>query len=91
MTTWQYVDGRDMAVACRLAVEKDLENDFEAFFIATDNKFAGETRQVVEENFPELKEMAANLKGTEGIISIKKLKDLLGYDPQYSWRNESKG
>ena len=47
-----------------------------------------DTRGVVERLYPDLKEMAANLKGTEGIISIKKLQDMLGYQPKYSWRDE---
>lgn len=87
-TTWQYVDARDVAIACRLAVEKDLENDFEAFYLSTDNQFAGETCKVVERLYPDLKDMAANIEGTEGIISIKKIRDMLGYKPQYSWKNK---
>ena len=89
-TTHQYVDGRDIANAIKLAVEKELENDYEEFFIATDNKFPGETRKIVESIYPDLKDMAANLKGEEGIISDKKLRDMLGYEPKYSWKNELK-
>jgi hypothetical protein len=43
---------------------------------------------VVERLYPDIKEMAKNLQGYEGMISIKKIQQKLGYQPKYSWRNE---
>ncbi len=88
-TTWQYVDARDVAQACRLSLEvKGLEG-FEAFYLSTDTQLAEETRVAVERLYPDLKEMAANLKGYEGIISIEKARRKLGYEPKHSWRNKA--
>ena len=88
-TTYQYVDARDVAQACRLALVAQGLDPFEVFYLATDTMLAEDTRVVVERLFPDLREMAANLKGKEGMISIAKAQRKLGYEPQYSWRNKS--
>lgn len=88
-TTWQYVDARDVAQACRLALEAEGMNGFEAFFLATDTTLLEDTRVVVERLYPELEEMAATLCGKQGIISIEKARAKLGFTPQHSWRTES--
>ena len=85
-TTWQYVDARDVAQACRLSLEAKGLEGFEAFYLSTDTQLAEETRAAVERLYPDLKEMAAKLKGHEGIISIEKARRKLGYEPRHSWR-----
>jgi len=42
---------------------------------------------VVERCYPDLREMARNLQGYEGMISIRKAQEKLGYQPRCSWRN----
>ena len=86
--THQYVDAEDVALACRLSLEAQGLEDFEAFYISTDTTLAEETRPVVERLYPDLKDMAANLSGMEGMISIDKARRKLGYGPQHSWRNQ---
>ena len=85
-TTYQYSDGRDIAYATHLAIDKDLPSHFEAFYISTDNVFKGETAPIVKALYPDLAHMADNIKGEDSIISDKKLRDMLGYAPKYSWR-----
>jgi len=85
-TTWQYVDARDIAQACGLALEAEGLEPFEAFYISTDTTLAEETSAVIARCCPDLKEMAANVKGFEGMISIDKIRAKLGYEPKYSWR-----
>ncbi len=87
-TTYQYVDARDIAYACRLAVEKDLDSEFEAFYLITDNVFPGDTKDVVKAVCPDLADMAENIQGEEGIITDRKIRKMLGYEPKYSWKNE---
>ncbi len=87
MTTWQYVDARDVAQAFRLFLEVDGFDQFEAFFLATDTKLEEETAVVLKRCCPDLADMADVLKGHEGIISIRKAQQMLGYQPKYSWRN----
>jgi len=85
--TFEYVDARDVALACRLALEAEGLSGFEAVFISTDTVLAEDTRVVVERCYPHLKEMAVDLHGKEGITSIEKARELLGYVPQHPWRS----
>ena len=87
--TWQYVDSRDVAQACHLFLQAEDFGQFEAFYLSTDTTLAEDTRVVIERLYPDLKEMAANLVGKEQVISIKKAREMLGYEPKYSWRNNS--
>ena len=86
---WQYVEARDVAKACVLAVEKDLgKGSFEAFYISTDTEYDEPTADVLKRNCPDLADMADNIEGTDGVFSNEKIIKLLGYKPQFSWRNE---
>lgn len=86
--TWQYVDARDVANAMRLAIEKDLDNGFEAFNIVTDKRYSESTADFAKSHWPTIADMCTELKGPEdrGLFSDKKLRDMLGYKEQYSWR-----
>jgi nucleoside-diphosphate-sugar epimerase len=85
-STFQYVEAEDVALACRLALEAEGLEPFEAFYLATDTTLAGETRPVLERVYPELAAMASSIQGYDGLISIEKARRKLGYDPQHSWR-----
>ena len=86
--TWQYVDSRDVANAMRLAIEKDLDNGFEAFNIVTDKRYSEDTADFAKTHWPTIADMCKDLRGPEdrGLFSDKKLRDMLGYHEQYSWR-----
>lgn len=85
--TYQYADARDIAAFVKLAIEADNLNPFEAFYVATDTKYSEPTSVIAARRWPFLAEMAKGIPGTEGLISIGKAEKLLGYRPQYSWRN----
>lgn len=87
MTTYQYIDPRDAAQAFQLAIEADHLEPFEAFYLITDSRHREPTKDVVAKIWPDLVPLAENLEGTEGLITFKKLRDKLGYKPQYSWRD----
>lgn len=90
--TWQYVDSRDIAKAMRLAIEKDLDNDFEAFNIVTDKRYSESTVEFAKTHWPTIADMVAAkpeiFSGPEdrGLFTDKKLRDMLGYHEQFSWR-----
>ncbi len=86
-TTHQYIDPRDAAQAFALALEATGLDLFEAFYLHTDSRHWEDTKTVVERHWPDLKEMAVNLEGAEGLITCRKLREKLGYVPKYSWRN----
>jgi nucleoside-diphosphate-sugar epimerase len=85
---YQYVDARDVAVFIKLAMEAENLSPFEAFYVATDTAYNEPTGVVAAKRWPSLAEMAKDIPGTEGLISIKKAERMLGYKPAYSWRNK---
>ena len=85
-STYQYADGRDIAIFVKLAIEASNLKPFEAFFLATDTTYSEPTSVIAARRWPYLAEMAKDIPGTEGIISTKKAETLLGFKSQYSWR-----
>jgi nucleoside-diphosphate-sugar epimerase len=86
--TCQYVDARDIALFIQLSLESKNLNPFEAFFVATDTTYDEPTTEIVKRRWPFLADMAKNISGSEGMISIKKAERLLGYKSEYTWRKK---
>ncbi len=83
---WGYVDTRDVAQSCRLALTADISGA-EAFIIAAaDTAMNRPGRDVMAEFFPDvpLREGAA---GNATLLSIDKARRTLGYAPAHSWRD----
>jgi len=83
---WGYVDVRDAAAACRLALEADDLTGAPAFIVAAaDTVMDRPSAQLAQEVFPgvELKTQAGEY---DTLLSIDNARDRLGYDPQHSWR-----
>ena len=84
---WSYVDARDVAAACRLWIESDLDG-FRAFNLAADDVCVDTpTRELVARFLPPETEIRASLEAHTGLISCERAKELLGWRPQYSWRD----
>ncbi|WIB63145.1 NAD(P)-dependent oxidoreductase [Curtobacterium sp. MCBD17_040] len=83
---WSYIDSRDGAQAVRKAVESDLTG-FEAFIIASpDTVMTTPTIELVERFVPDIPRKSA-IDGVSSLLSSDKARELIGYDPQYSWRD----
>jgi nucleoside-diphosphate-sugar epimerase len=83
---WGYIDARDGALACRLAVESDVVGA-ENFIIANaDTVMSRSSAELAAEVFPDLP-MRREVEGTETLLSIDKARRLLGFEPQHSWRD----
>jgi nucleoside-diphosphate-sugar epimerase len=86
---WGYVDVRDAASACRLAVEASGFG-FEAFnIIAADSLSTTPTEDLIRAYLPET-EIRAEMPGTTGGFVIEKAARLLGWTPRFSWRDHQK-
>ena len=82
---WGYVDARDVAQSCRLALEADVGS--EHFIVAAaDTVMNRPRRDLMAEVFPSVPyEPPAGDFDT--LLSIEKARRLLGYEPGHSWRD----
>ena len=86
---WGYVDVRDIVQACRLAM--DAENiTCESFFVTAEDTFSDKPSiELIKENYPEVRDISNEYLTEEhkSLFDISKAKKLLGYRPQYRWRD----
>jgi nucleoside-diphosphate-sugar epimerase len=87
---WGYIDARDGAQAVRRSIEAEFKG-FEAFIIANaDTVMSRSNASLLAEVFPGVP-VKGQISNNGTLLSIDKAKRLLGYVPQFSWRNEVKG
>ena len=83
---WGYIDARDVAQACLLAMESKLKGA-DNFIIAADDTVMNEdNKSLLDKVFPNI-----NIKDDIGknktLLSIEKAKRVLGFNPEYSWKS----
>ena len=82
---WTFIDVRDCATSCRLAMEY-TEPGHEAFYINASHIY---TRQPVEEllrkHFPDDYPIADHIKGSTSPVDPGKAERLLGFKPRYNY------
>ncbi|MEO5805988.1 NAD(P)-dependent oxidoreductase [Devosia sp.] len=84
---WGYIDARDGAQAVRRSIQADFKG-FEAFIIANaDSVMSRSNSSLLAEVFPTVPQKG-NIGNNSTLLSIEKAKRMLGYSPQFSWRNE---
>ena len=83
---WGYVDARDVAQAARLALELDVPGSEQYIVAAADTVMNRSSQGLMEEVFP-----TVDIRGPVGefdtLLSIDKARDVLGYEPDSSWRD----
>ncbi|THG30059.1 NAD-dependent epimerase/dehydratase family protein [Naasia lichenicola] len=83
--SWGYIDARDGALACRLAVESDIVGA-ENFIIANaETVMSRPSLELVAEVFPDVP-VRGDIPGTATLLSIDKARSMLGFEPQHPWR-----
>ncbi len=83
---WNYVDMRDAARACRLAVEANGLGACAVNISADDTCMDIETSVLVNKYYPEV-DIRDDINGYTSLTSNKKAKDVLGWTPVHSWRD----
>ena len=84
---WGYIDVRDAATACRLALETDGLTGAPAFIIAAaDTVMDRPSRELAAEVFPGV-EVRPGLGEFETLLSIDRARAELGFEPAHSWRD----
>lgn len=83
-----YVDVRDCARACELSLHAEVEGAEAMIIAAADTIIDQPSRELADRVFPGL-EFRRDVEEHETLLSIDKAKRILGYEPQWSWRNIS--
>ncbi len=82
---WAYVDESHVAESVRLALEANLDGADNFIIAAADSVMNRASRELMAEVFPGVA-VADSLQGTETLLAIDKARRVLGYAPQFSWR-----
>ena len=82
---WGYVDSRDVALAVRLGLEKDLSGAHHFLIAAADTVMDRPSRELMQEVYPQVP-IKRDLGTYETLLSIDRARKTLGYAPCWSWR-----
>jgi nucleoside-diphosphate-sugar epimerase len=83
---WGYVDARDVAQSCRLALGADITGAEVFIIAAADTVMDRPNRELVAECFPDVP-IRPGTGDHDTLLSIDKARRVLGYRPGYSWRD----
>lgn len=84
---WSYIDGRDLATACRLGIEKDGLG-WQVMNVAADDVSSDRpTAELLKRYYPNVP-VRKQLGEFETLLSNEKIKRLLGFKQQHHWRDE---
>lgn len=86
---WGYVDSRDVAAACRLALEApeaSVSGSPSFVIAAADTVMNRPSSALLKEVFPGVPLMR-DVGEYGSLLSIDRAREAIGYEPQHSWRN----
>jgi len=84
--TWHYIDARDLAIACRLAVERPIKGCEVIFVGSGESTVAEPLCTLLPRLMPAIGNKADALTGSRSAVSIEKARTLLDWTPRWSWR-----
>jgi len=82
---WGYVDESHVCQGVRLALEADIDGADNFIIAASDTVMRRPSRELVAEVFREVP-IAEHVEGTDRLLDIRKARKVLGYSPEFSWR-----
>ena len=83
---WGYVDARDVAQAVRLSLSADVSGAEPFLVAASDTCMTRESIDLMTEVYPDVP-INGTVEGHQTLLSIEKARTILGYEPQYRWRD----
>ncbi|HEY3035740.1 MAG TPA: NAD(P)-dependent oxidoreductase, partial [Streptosporangiaceae bacterium] len=83
---WGYIDERDAATACRLALEAGISGSASFIIAAADTVMTRPSAELMREVFPGVP-LTKDVQGTDTLLSIERAGQALGFAPQHSWRH----
>jgi nucleoside-diphosphate-sugar epimerase len=81
---WGYVDARDVAQSCRLALEAGVTGAEVFIIAAADTVMNRPSAELMAEVYPDVE--LRDVGEFETLLSIDKARRVLGYEPAFSWR-----
>lgn len=83
---WGYVDVRDVSQAIRRALESDLKGDEVCIVAAADTVMTRDSADLMAEVYPDVP-LRRPVQGRETLLAIGRARELLGYEPEHSWKD----
>jgi len=85
---WSYIDARDVAAVCRLALEKDGLGSTQLIVAADDTATVLPSRELIQTYFPDVTDIRSPLEGRSNLYSNAKLKQQLGWQQEHFWQDD---
>src|SRR5512146_1258244 len=83
---WGYIDARDAAAACRLALEADVTGSPSFIIAAADTAMPRPSAELLKEVYPDVP-VKREVPGHGTLLAIDRAREALGFVPQHSWRD----
>jgi nucleoside-diphosphate-sugar epimerase len=86
---WGYIDQRDVAQSCRLALEADpskIKGNPAFIIAAADTVMNRPSAELLAEVFPGVK-LTRDVGEFGTLLAIDRAREVLGFNPEHSWRN----
>jgi nucleoside-diphosphate-sugar epimerase len=80
---WSYIDARDLAIACRLGIERDGLGCEPLIIAADDTSSNLPSRELIRRFLPGVKDIREKLDGRAALISNRRAKEVLGWKQQF--------
>ncbi|MCL2378852.1 MAG: NAD(P)-dependent oxidoreductase [Defluviitaleaceae bacterium] len=87
---WSYIDARDIATACRLAVELDGLGAPVLNLAADDTSMDIKSCDLMKHAYPQVTDIRGPIDGYQTLLCNKKAKEMLGWQPTHFWRDNVK-
>jgi nucleoside-diphosphate-sugar epimerase len=87
---WGYVDVRDVAAACRLALDAPVEGTDNLIIAAADTIMNRPSADLLREVFPGVG-LTRDVGEFGTLLAIDRAREVLGFEPRHSWRDELSG
>lgn len=82
---WGYIDARDFAQAVRRSLHVNMVGADHFIIANSDSVMTRPSAELMAEFFPDVP-MKRSVEGCETLLSIDKARAVLGYEPEFSWR-----
>ncbi len=87
---WSYIDLRDAAAACRLAIAAPVTGARSYIIANADTVMERPTVELLHEVFPDVP-VRGDVSGNRSLFSIEAARRDLGWEPTHAWRDEVRG